>query len=282
MANLMGDVPDLAIFRSFTSLSAESLLHYQAEIHQLELKLRKLQKQDRDAGDHTHRSKYSFNSRRLRQSGINHHSEGGGMKNMKDSPEQWETMLEIRELLEKYYAALAAHRQVVNFNRPNRTHLDSLNDWMSRPTRGNMSLIGSDSEIWSESPLHELISLGPSNQDAGSPTTTRLVTWYHSVIGRFLHREEKGEHVQNSVIYREHAVSRVIRGIKTLVACMLPVVGIVVLYIVESPSTRLGVIAACTAFFSLTMSSFTSASMTDIFTATAAFSAVLVVFVGTN
>jgi hypothetical protein len=76
--------------------------------------------------------------------------------------------------------------------------------------------------------------------------------------------------VQNSVIYREHAVSRVIRGIKTLVACMLPVVGIVVLYIVESPSTRLGVIAACTAFFSLTMSSFTSASMTDIFTATAA------------
>jgi hypothetical protein len=157
-----------------------------------------------------------------------------------------------------------------------------------------MSLIGSDSEIWSESPLHELISLGPSNQDAGSPTTTRLVTWYHSVIGRFLHvsslpklryfiwrpthshsfpspqREEKGEHVQNSVIYREHAVSRVIRGIKTLVACMLPVVGIVVLYIVESPSTRLGVIAACTAFFSLTMSSFTSASMTDIFTATAA------------
>jgi hypothetical protein len=24
------------------------------------------------------------------------------MKNMKDSPEQWETMLEIRELLEKY------------------------------------------------------------------------------------------------------------------------------------------------------------------------------------
>ena len=101
LAKVMSDVPDLAIFRSFTDLSAESLLHYQAEIHQLQTRLRKLQREDRDAGDHTNRSKYSFNSHRLRQS-VRDENDIGGIKDMKDSPEQWETMLEIRELLEKY------------------------------------------------------------------------------------------------------------------------------------------------------------------------------------
>lgn len=57
---------------------------------------------------------------------------------------------------------------------------------------------------------------------------------------------------------------------KALTASMLPIVSIVILHFVKETGARLGVIAALTAVFSLTLCYFTSASINSIFSATAA------------
>jgi hypothetical protein len=113
-----------------------------------------------------------------------------------------------------------------------------------------------------------------------------------------LQKEEGADHLRNSVIYDDDGVVRVLRGIQSFLACMLPIAGIVVLYVVQDMAARIGVLAGMTAIFSLTLCFLTNASVKDIFGTTAAydvpitmpcldllvdfsrFSAVLVVFVG--
>jgi len=67
-----------------------------------------------------------------------------------------------------------------------------------------------------------------------------------------------------------------------IIASLLPVAGIAVLYAIQTMPGRLGAIAGFTALFSFSLSIITSASVQHIFSATAAFVAVLVVFVGTS
>jgi hypothetical protein len=103
----------------------------------------------------------------------------------------------------------------------------------------------------------------------------------------------------NSVVYGDSGVTHLIRLGKAVAASLMPIVSIVILYFVKPLAARLGIIAALTAVFSLTLCHFTSASIKDVFSATAAyvsrisraradadirarFSAVLVVFVGTT
>lgn len=87
--------------------------------------------------------------------------------------------------------------------------------------------------------------------------------------------ETEGDHLRNSVLYEDHTVLRVLQAVKALVACMLPIIGIVVLNAVKDMSARLGIIAAFTAIFSLALCYMTSAGLKDIFSATAAWVSLL-------
>lgn len=306
ISRFMGDIPEVAIFHRFAHLSAESLLHYQAEIYEQELKLAEYRKNDREANPGSERWKYAINSGVLRDS-VN----GGGDELRDSDPRQWETILRIRELLKEYCkhgaiyhtrentivltmlcfadAALVLHHQVVNLNKPHRVQLQALKNWMGRPTMGNMFLTGDDSEIWNESKLEQLVTMERSTQDgvSSSRSTMTLVKLYHQIIGRHIHvgfnylftslaantglqKEAQGDHLQNTIVYHEDGVFKLIRVSKALAACMLPIVGIVVLYIVKNMAARLGIIAGFTAIFSLTLCYFTSASIKDVFSATAA------------
>ncbi|KAK4187142.1 putative isoleucyl-tRNA synthetase [Podospora australis] len=68
----------------------------------------------------------------------------------------------------------------------------------------------------------------------------------------------------------------------TLFACMLPMVAIGVLYVVENLSRRLGLIAGFTAIFCNGLMMVAEVTRVQVFTATSAFLAVLVVFVQTG
>lgn len=96
LAKLMGEVPDLAIFHRFADLSVKSLLHYQAELKQLQSKLARLEQEDKEAPEGSDRAKYDFNSRRLRESEDDYDDEWS------NDPEQWKTMKRIREVLREY------------------------------------------------------------------------------------------------------------------------------------------------------------------------------------
>ncbi|ESZ93177.1 hypothetical protein SBOR_6456 [Sclerotinia borealis F-4128] len=82
-------------------------------------------------------------------------------------------------------------------------------------------------------------------------------------------------------VYSEARMLRFTSAVATIIACLLPTVAIAVLSSLQSTGELLGVIAAFTAIFAMGLMFLTDAgtSRVEIFTATAAFSAVMVVFV---
>lgn len=80
------------------------------------------------------------------------------------------------------------HHQVVSLENPHRGQLESLQRWMSRPTMGNIKLLGEDYSVWTDSKLDELVIMTRATPDgATSAMSTRLVNLYHNIIGRRIH-----------------------------------------------------------------------------------------------
>ncbi|QSZ35589.1 hypothetical protein DSL72_008459 [Monilinia vaccinii-corymbosi] len=96
---------------------------------------------------------------------------------------------------------------------------------------------------------------------------------------------EKGDKASKNrtglTVYSEARMLRFTSAVATVMACLLPTVAIAVLSSLQSTSELLGVIAAFTAIFAMGLMFLTHSgtSRIEIFTATAAFSAVMVVFV---
>lgn len=70
--------------------------------------------------------------------------------------------------------------------------------------------------------------------------------------------------------YSDEGIAKLTRAISTFVACILPVVSVVILYVVDGLGRRLGILAGLVAAFSICMLRFTTADATNIFAATAA------------
>lgn len=70
--------------------------------------------------------------------------------------------------------------------------------------------------------------------------------------------------------------------VTTMLSCLLPVLAIVILYFVPDLAKRLGILAGLVVGFAGCLLWCTNAGGGDIFAATAAFTAVLVVFVGST
>ncbi|KAF5873537.1 uncharacterized protein Bfra_004999 [Botrytis fragariae] len=93
--------------------------------------------------------------------------------------------------------------------------------------------------------------------------------------------DQKSKDRAGLTVYSEARMLRFTSAVATVIACLLPTVAIAVLSSLESTRELLGVIAAFTAIFAMGLMFLTDASTSrvEIFTATAAFSAVMVVFV---
>ncbi|KAH8165634.1 hypothetical protein CIB48_g2605 [Xylaria polymorpha] len=97
-------------------------------------------------------------------------------------------------------------------------------------------------------------------------------------IGDPRQKPDKLDIHQNTVYYSHKGVIRFSTLLGTVVASLLPIGSIVVLYSLSNMTTRLALIGVFTAIFSLGLGIFTNGRMVDIFSATAAFAAVQVVF----
>jgi hypothetical protein len=86
-----------------------------------------------------------------------------------------------------------------------------------------------------------------------------------------LQKPRAEEHLAGSAVYSEEIILRLTKAVTTIFACMLPVASIIVLYVVQNMTKRLGIITAFTALFSVSLVSMTNAGMADIFAATAAY-----------
>ena len=60
---------------------------------------------------------------------------------------------------------------------------------MSRLDMGNILLMGLDAETWSKPNMEDLVALEPRSSDDGfsSELTLRLVHFYNSIFGRYIH-----------------------------------------------------------------------------------------------
>lgn len=83
-------------------------------------------------------------------------------------------------------------------------------------------------------------------------------------------------------IYDEKRIARVGDAIVATFSAALPTVAILVLYFVKSMLNRIGLVVVFTSVFAAALAIFTNAKRIEIFSATAAFAAVEVVFVGST
>ncbi|KAI4103509.1 MAG: hypothetical protein LQ339_004234 [Xanthoria mediterranea] len=275
LASLMGACPEVAILRRFGSLNARNLLYLQAELVALEETLRACTERNNASND-ADRIRSARDWYTLSRLGNNGSNVGAG--------EEWWTMLEIRKKLKEYNAALVHQSLITGMSKPNPRDLAFLQEWMRRPSMGNVYLLGQDSDIWANPEESDLIALQARHSD--SPVSRwmsdTLVHWYHQAIGRKLRKPKASDWTANTVIYSENGVTRLASVLGVFLSSLLPIASIVVLYYIGSDTIRLVVIALFTACFSISMCLVTSARVVDVFTATAAFTAVQVVFVGTN
>ncbi|KAH9215913.1 hypothetical protein DL95DRAFT_499395 [Leptodontidium sp. 2 PMI_412] len=276
LGRLMCTQPSYAIFRRFGALNAENLLYLQAEIQELEIALRKQQKEDQES-THRDRIDYARYWVGLKESGEADAEPGNDGR-------QWELVLRIREKLKEYNAALLQESAVIRLGQPDRTRLKFLVNWMQDIRMGYVHLLGSDSDIWSKGDVLDMIALQAPTADDLFTTwiSESAIPAFHRLLGKFCFQPESDEHLGNTVLYKDMSLVRITKLFTTVLACLLPIISIVILYVVDSMSKRLGIVGALTAAFSLCMGLVTSASMADIFAATAAFAAVQVVFVGST
>lgn len=82
-----------------------------------------------------------------------------------------------------------------------------------------------------------------------------------------------------TLYFQEKLIQRIVAVINIVIAAMLLIGAIVSLYKVKKDEARLGMIAGFTGFFALSLGLLTNAKRAEIFAATSAYAAVLVVFV---
>ncbi|KAK0627629.1 hypothetical protein B0T14DRAFT_563413 [Immersiella caudata] len=276
LGQLMGEIPETAIFRRFGALSAEDLLYQQAELVELEEALREYQGEDKSSS-HRDRQRYRLNWEKLKASG------DCGVLEGNDSS-QLRTVLEIREKLKNYHEALLRHRSVLNLGNPTLPAVEAVSEWMKRTDMGNVYLEGPDRHIWAKPNLEDLTCLAPPSPERALRSSFILQAnkLYNGIIGRHIHQSASQPYLGQTIHYTSRSAHLILKTIATVLACLLPISGIAVLYTINSMPARLGAVAGFTALFSMSMALLTSASIQQVFSATAAFAAVLVVFVGTT
>jgi len=194
----------------------------------------------------------------------------------------------MRVKLKEYNDVLIQQTTLAKIANPSEYDAKTMQKWFERSDLADMPLEGDDSSIWANPGriadgegvsrhVQDLIAVNGQSSDLDRTTTwlaeTFIPNWHQKVASRF-----------NSGIrtYRESAVYRFTSIVATALSSLLPVLAIVILYIVQNMPARLGIIAGFTAGFSFLLSLITNADRVANFSATAAFAAVQVVFVGNN
>ncbi|KAF2655457.1 hypothetical protein K491DRAFT_598815 [Lophiostoma macrostomum CBS 122681] len=270
--------PETAIFRAFSELNAKNLLYLQAEIAFLEQELRRCELQDsKDTCPTRNKSKYAVSWYWLTESKYD-----GDTK-------QLDLVLRIRGLLREYNEALIQQSTILNLPEPEKWDLTSIQNFLASPQmlrNGGVAFLGDDHATWG-SALHrdsyeqDLLILKPRPKaDPFSYFLSRSVLNILSFCCGKWH-SEPSRHAKRTFSIKDTTVLKTTRWISSILASFIPLVSIVLLYRVQSMTTRFVIIGVFNALATVCVSTLTDANRSDVFAITSAFSAVQVVFVGT-
>jgi hypothetical protein len=162
---------------------------------------------------------------------------------------------------------------------------------LDRGPDGGDFLHGREWFTWAEENEHDLISLtdGTKNRDTLSTWLEFLITkFYHKRFGHQIHERitVSGDWALRDptvlTYYSDAHIGGVVTILTTILAPVLPTVSAMSLYFIDDQLIRLGMIILLSLLFSTAVALVGVPRRVDSFAATAAFTAVLMVFVGNN
>ncbi|KAK7729616.1 hypothetical protein SLS57_002104 [Botryosphaeria dothidea] len=274
LAELMNLIPETSIFRRFGTLNSLNLLYLQAELTDIERKLRVAQVTDFNKGEGF---KHLY--------GKNWYFLGASAQ---DGDEAQLELVELaREKLDRYNAALIQQEKVLSFSPPGVYDMDFIQRFLASDEMGEpYPLTGRDCLTWGMhthanpkiQPANDLVALKPRrNADGFSNWVTGTGINKFFALGCARFRKPSDRH--GRVGFEDSAIHRVTYSITSVLASLLPIASIAVLYAVHSMKLRLVLIAVFNVLLTVCLTTFTTAKRTDVFAVAAAFSAVQVVFV---
>ncbi|KAF2435295.1 hypothetical protein EJ08DRAFT_625712 [Tothia fuscella] len=255
------------IYRSFAELNARNLLYLQAELVDLEQDLLYVTGKDYCSKDMAER-RFLLNARELR--------EGNG--------QQWAKVLEIREKLKEYNAALLQQAEVNRLEPAKPQDVKLLEDWLRHEDGGKGFLEGYERAPYDELQTPDLISLysEPSVDKLTGWVGNRLVPWLHNKVLHRIRTPLPGHEGVGLVKYDDKHFKRFERVLGVLLSTLYPSVAILSLYYIKSLLHRLIAIIFFSMLCACSLAFMTSARSVEIFAATAACASVQVVFVGST
>ncbi|GIZ41325.1 hypothetical protein CKM354_000463200 [Cercospora kikuchii] len=270
LANLMSVVSETRIFRKFNEVALLNILRLQAELQDMEGELASIIVADRTSGNDVRRE-CSLEFKLMR--------DFLETEDVEQQSLQYEQIEEMGRKLHEYNQAISDFLQLQHALPPAQRDLDFLRKWLDRPDGGNAFLRDREKKTWTQDHDGDFMLLS-SRQVQIDPFTSLLkgilLDIYHRVWG---HRKHDQTDYRE---YGEKKLARVSTVIVTVLASALPAMTVLVLYFVKRLLVRIGLIIVFTSLFSLALAIFTTADKVNIFTATATFAAVEVVFVGST
>ncbi|KAI1124716.1 hypothetical protein F5Y10DRAFT_280023 [Nemania abortiva] len=246
------------VFRKFDKLAARNLLCIQSELFSIEKELEIFDNQDAQAAQDDLRAK---DTARTWETLVSRSRAGhdGSMRRM-------ELLERLRSKIKEYHEALLLQSQIAQLHRPNRRVLDTLRHWFKKPE----PMLGGEAKKYLDDE-NDLVALKTSVElDYLSQFLRR-----HWTVNTEATRDGRAKIGR----FNERSVSLATSVITIIVAAFLLIGSITGFYFVQSDTVKLALIAAFTSAFALSLVLITSARRAEIFAATAAYAAVLVVFV---
>ncbi|PMD36443.1 hypothetical protein L207DRAFT_636434 [Hyaloscypha variabilis F] len=248
-----------SIYRSYHRLTSRNLLYLEAELFDLEKRQDELDEQDLK-GDLTSKQ-YAIDWSRLSTS------------DDERCVERRELLTMCRAKIKEYQDALIAQETILKMMKPHRRTVEAFQSWMEGEAdgRGVPVITGLSANRLLDA--SDLIALHPPvDQD----WLTRFVRRYFRIL--FVEGKIEGSLAH----FSETRISYAVAVLSILLAAILLVGSIVNLYLVQDNLKRLGLVGVYTAVFAASVGILSNARRAELFASTAAYAAVLVVFVSGN
>ncbi|KAK7977833.1 hypothetical protein PG996_003883 [Apiospora saccharicola] len=264
LADFISRSPENAIFRKFGLLNMINLLRLQAELVDLEQQLDDVWSLDRTASNEIEHNSHDAEDRRLY--GLDFWHMRTCKEERKDSI-QLDLLEDIGKKLDEY--------TIENAVRPQRSDHKFLEQWLLNKN----FLRGYEGNTWSTRDQNpdDFITIAQPPDKMTSMLSGKLLDLYDLVFGG--RRETVDDHAR---AYSPRTVSRVGSAVVAALSSTLPTLAILVLYFVGDMVKRLGLVIIFTTLFAVALAVFTDAKKVEIFSATAAFAAVEVVYIGST
>ncbi|KAK5742701.1 hypothetical protein LTR17_003234 [Elasticomyces elasticus] len=268
----MNEEKEGGMYRRFRQLSTGNLLYMQAQLDSLESDLQAMDEVDKE----TINTGSTISRMETLQCAVSWDS----LEQSKDGQREKRVklVLDIRRLLKEYHEALVLDSKVAQLPSPSEAHLKTFQRFAAERQLGGLQFRGLQ---FDELPRAEvLVTYSASETDRLSHYINRAVC--DSRVSMFEDRRRVPPSWSGIYFYSDEKIERVVAILTVALAAALLIGGIASLDWVDPKrkGIRLGILAGFTTAFAALVGLLTNAKRTELFVATAGFTAVLVVYVG--